>query len=44
MRTHGRPKHKWKDNTEMDLKETGLEDANRIQRVYNRVQQEYTPL
>jgi len=39
MRTHGRPKDKWKDNTERDLKETGLGDANKIHRVYNRVQQ-----
>jgi hypothetical protein len=44
MRPHGRPKHRWRGNTEMDLKETGLEDTNRIHREYNRVQQEFTPL
>ena len=44
MSTHGRPQHTWKDNIEMDLKETGLEDANRIHRVYRVSQEEWTKL
>jgi hypothetical protein len=34
MRPLGRPKHRWEDNTEMALRETGFEDADRIHRVY----------
>jgi hypothetical protein len=34
----GRPRHRWKDNIKMDLRETGIDEVNWIQLVQNRFQ------
>jgi hypothetical protein len=34
----GRPRHRWEDNTKMDLRETGIDVANCIQLAQDRVQ------
>jgi hypothetical protein len=34
----GRPRRKWEDNIKMDLRETGIAVANRIQLVQDRIQ------
>jgi transcription termination factor 2 len=34
----GRPRRRWKDNIKMDLKETGINEANWIQLAQDRVQ------
>jgi hypothetical protein len=33
----GRPKHRWEDNVEMDLREIGWEDANSIHLAQNMI-------
>jgi hypothetical protein len=37
-RSLGRPTHMWKENIKMDLRETGIDGANRIQLAQDRVQ------
>jgi hypothetical protein len=37
-RTLGRPRHRWENNIEMDLRETGMDGANLIQLAQDRVQ------
>jgi hypothetical protein len=34
----GRPRHRWEDNIKMDLKEIGIDGANRIHLAQDRVQ------
>jgi hypothetical protein len=34
----GRPRHRWKDNIKMDLRETGIDGANWIRLAQDRVQ------
>jgi hypothetical protein len=36
-RTLGRPRHRWEDNVKMDLREIGIDGANWIQLVQDRV-------
>jgi hypothetical protein len=36
-RSLGRPRHKWKDNIKMDLRETGINGENCIQQAQDRV-------
>jgi hypothetical protein len=38
MRSLGGPRHSWKDNIKMDLRETGIDGANWIQLAWDRVQ------
>jgi hypothetical protein len=33
-----RPMHRWEDNTKLDLREIGIDGANRIELAQNRVQ------
>jgi hypothetical protein len=37
-RPPGRPRHRWKNNIKMDLKETGIDGAKWIRLVQDRVQ------
>jgi hypothetical protein len=34
----GRPRRRWEDNIKMDLREIGIDEANRIQPAQDRVQ------
>jgi hypothetical protein len=34
----GRPRHRWKDNIKMDLRETGIDEVNWIRVAQDRVQ------
>jgi hypothetical protein len=34
----GRPRHRWEDNTKMDLREVGIDGANWIRLAQDRVQ------
>jgi len=34
----GRPRHRWENNTKIDLKKTGCEDVDQIHPVQSRVQ------
>jgi hypothetical protein len=34
----GRPRHRWKDNIKLDLREIGIDGVNWIQLAHNRVQ------
>jgi hypothetical protein len=38
MRPLGRPRHKWEDNTKMDLRETGWEGVDWMHLAEDRVQ------